>query len=1070
MNEVEILTGGQPPLTTPTAINVLFPDPLLAQEIATELGRTVTSTVMQSDLDTITIVDIDDIGVADIEGMQYLVNLTHLTITNGKVLSSINQISGLINLTELILFDNNISDISPVAGLVNLTYLHITSNNISDINPISGLVNLTYLDVGNNNINDISPISGLVNLIHLGVGLLNVSDISPVSELVNLDELYINGNNISDISPVSGLVNLILLYADQCNISDASPASDALPSSEIKNQIIDLPDVVVDEATNIAILDIFGNTPIITFVSGDGTYENNQLTWHTTGNNQITWSVLGGNHKFSGQINQRSILEPITDVVINGANQIYKNQSSNYTATVNGNNVIDNSVTWELLNNQSSGTTLQVVSSTEVIVNVAQDEMSSSIILRARSVQEPNVISDKTINIRSIAVESVVITGSQLVTVGNTSQYTAEVLPPEAPQEVTWSILNNTLVETSINQTGLLVVALEEMATTIQVRATSQDGLVVGALDVAIKPIVTGLEVTGSNQIGLGTNEQYIATLTGHGNVGNAVSWSISENTSSTTEISETGLLYADIDELAPNLIVRATAVLNNAIYDELVVQVVPSVTLITIHGATEIDAGNQETYTVTVEGYGNYDDSVTWDLSGESDAETNFDPATGILTAGVDEISPSVMLTATSVYDSDVFDTHVVYVNSTIIDVTIDGKTSLQMGEGSQYVAYVTGTGNYSQAVSWSLTGNMSPLTTINSSGFVRIGADEQADTVVIRAISIQDGTKYDDFEIEITIKIPEVEKELILYTWNRSKMPNPRDPRLKGGMLPAQHEALTRLYMLQQEGVYPDFLNEFKVSYAGITATIETGTMSAYGYLVENNDYIQENMKLSESGVSDGSIGIRIDLFNNKATLYNYLGDFTLRQENLNTRYLDGIYEYELFRYQTDTIQVVDFEITGALNFMGMGKVIDLIYPIGSIYMTTSSTSPSSSLGGKWERYAKGRTLVALDTAQTEFNSIGKTGGHKSLASHTHGMSDTSSESGEHSHKVTGDYDARWESNQVYSVRGAGYNASGFDIATSSTGGHNHKISGTSSSYGSGSAQNLQPYQTCYVWRRIG
>jgi hypothetical protein len=36
------------------------------------------------------------------------------------------------------------------------------------------------------------------------------------------------------------------------------------------------------------------------------------------------------------------------------------------------------------------------------------------------------------------------------------------------------------------------------------------------------------------------------------------------------------------------------------------------------------------------------------------------------------------------------------------------------------------------------------------------------------------------------------------------------------------------------------------------------------------------------------------------------------------------------------------------------------------------------------KWERYAKGKTIVSIDESQTEFNSVGKTGGSKYLQSH--------------------------------------------------------------------------------------
>ena len=58
---------------------------------------------------------------------------------------------------------------------------------------------------------------------------------------------------------------------------------------------------------------------------------------------------------------------------------------------------------------------------------------------------------------------------------------------------------------------------------------------------------------------------------------------------------------------------------------------------------------------------------------------------------------------------------------------------------------------------------------------------------------------------------------------------------------------------------------------------------------------------------------------------------------------------------------------------------KLLDTIYPIGSIIIKDDATDYSSYLGFTWEKVFAGVTLVGLDTTQTEFNKIGKTGGEK-------------------------------------------------------------------------------------------
>ena len=58
---------------------------------------------------------------------------------------------------------------------------------------------------------------------------------------------------------------------------------------------------------------------------------------------------------------------------------------------------------------------------------------------------------------------------------------------------------------------------------------------------------------------------------------------------------------------------------------------------------------------------------------------------------------------------------------------------------------------------------------------------------------------------------------------------------------------------------------------------------------------------------------------------------------------------------------------------------KLLDSIYPIGRGFIDFTDTDFSNYLGFTWERTLVGLTPVGLDTSQTEFNTIGKTGGEK-------------------------------------------------------------------------------------------
>lgn len=73
-------------------------------------------------------------------------------------------------------------------------------------------------------------------------------------------------------------------------------------------------------------------------------------------------------------------------------------------------------------------------------------------------------------------------------------------------------------------------------------------------------------------------------------------------------------------------------------------------------------------------------------------------------------------------------------------------------------------------------------------------------------------------------------------------------------------------------------------------------------------------------------------------------------------------GDYTYQLFKYKEK------HELT-----------FDDIYPVGSIYMSTSGTNPSELFGGTWEAYAKGRTLIGVDPDDSDFDTVESTGGSK-------------------------------------------------------------------------------------------
>ena len=210
------------------------------------------------------------------------------------------------------------------------------------------------------------------------------------------------------------------------------------------------------------------------------------------------------------------------------------------------------------------------------------------------------------------------------------------------------------------------------------------------------------------------------------------------------------------------------------------------------------------------------------------------------------------------------------------------------------------------------------------------------------------------------------------------------------------------------------------------------------------------------------------------------------------------------------------------------------NLVYPVGSIYMSVNNTNPGTLFGGTWVAWGSGRVPVGVDTSNVAFDSVEETGGNADaiVPSHSHTATFTGNAVAGHTH--TGPSHSHSINAQSISVSGSGsgtansagshthayfqvalntFKESGSDTehqgissgstgyvgasgthshnvtvsvtasgtlaahdtnsagtgATGSAGGHTPSGSVSVASAGSSAANaNLQPYITCYMWKR--
>lgn len=269
-----------------------------------------------------------------------------------------------------------------------------------------------------------------------------------------------------------------------------------------------------------------------------------------------------------------------------------------------------------------------------------------------------------------------------------------------------------------------------------------------------------------------------------------------------------------------------------------------------------------------------------------------------------------------------------------------------------------------------------------------------------------------------------------------------------------------------------------------------------------------------------------VRVSFSNNNATFYVY-SDIQYQHFNIkavevsNTTLLTLGGTFTMYNSTTPE----STEPSG--TDIGNG-VVDLIYPVGSIYLSVSSTSPATLFGGTWvqlkDRFligagnsysvnaTGGATTHTLTTAEMPSHTHTFSGTAKNTTqvdvAHTHTFSATSGSSGAHTHsgflpgihpRTKSDSGAwgmitsllgTWQGITSSALSGSTTTSDNVygtaNITIPSAGAHTHSVSGTTgsnnishyhkytpegtnSSTGSGSAHSIMnPYLAVYMWKR--
>lgn len=224
-------------------------------------------------------------------------------------------------------------------------------------------------------------------------------------------------------------------------------------------------------------------------------------------------------------------------------------------------------------------------------------------------------------------------------------------------------------------------------------------------------------------------------------------------------------------------------------------------------------------------------------------------------------------------------------------------------------------------------------------------------------------------------------------------------------------------------------------------------------------------------------------------------YVGSTSGTNKDSGSIRLAKISELDTKVDKTTTIAGIDLQ-----NNITVGELVDALKiemlkienPVGHIRMETTKTNPADYLGfGTWVLWGSGRVPVGVDKSDTSFNTVEKTGGSKTvntlhshtIASHSHGGETgrhtlTINEMPAHTHDAWQVSSSTTQSSSANALPSATtwtnklWNVENFAKSKGGGAGHSHTIPGsgqlTTSTVGNGFSSLLQPYITCYMWKR--
>ena len=197
--------------------------------------------------------------------------------------------------------------------------------------------------------------------------------------------------------------------------------------------------------------------------------------------------------------------------------------------------------------------------------------------------------------------------------------------------------------------------------------------------------------------------------------------------------------------------------------------------------------------------------------------------------------------------------------------------------------------------------------------------------------------------------------------------------------------------------------------------------------------------------------------------------IGGITL---GITTVIADTIINSTSVAYKTTTVKAALDELYDIADFKQ--EVKDMLYPLGSIYISVSGTNPSQLFGGTWVSFGMGRTLLGVGTVEANDNDH-----NGNVSDGEKVISRVEAKGGEYAHTLSINEMPNHSHRTTIGYARAYSNEKGFGLVKGTSNGFVDRVAIISPNYnyelpvgsvgGSVEHNNVQPYISVYMWKRI-